>query len=168
MKKIFSFMLVLLILGAVGIIFVSIAKKDAPIVVAKGNLSKKPLPIKLNKTNDTECAMLIKTQRNAAEVVAPDGRTWFFDTPGCMVKWLQNKKWKDNVKLWVHTIDTNRWLDAKQAKYGIKDKDEMGYGFGARENETKDTIDFNEMQKRMLRGQTLKNPKWRKKILGEN
>jgi hypothetical protein len=111
--------------------------------------------------------MLIKSYRNAAEVVAPDGRTWFFDDPGCMVLWLKDKPFKDKAKLWVHTIDTKRWIDAKEAKYGITDHTEMHYGFGAREKEGNNTIDFNEMTLRMYRGQNLTNPKIRKKLLGK-
>jgi nitrous oxide reductase accessory protein NosL len=166
MKKILSILLTLAILVAIAVVAVSILKKDTTITIVKGNIAKKPLPIKLNKTNDTECAMLIKTKRNAVEAIAPDGRTWFFDDPGCMVKWLVNKPFKDKVTLWVHTLDTNRWIDAKKAFYGVKDHTAMHYGFGAREKESNETISFKEMQLRMLRGENLTNPKYRKKLLG--
>jgi len=167
MKQILKIFLTLLSLVVLAILFISIFKKDAPIVVVKGNIAQKPLPIKLNKTNDTECAMLIKTNRNAAEVVAPDGRTWFFDDPGCMVKWLKNKPFKEQAKLWVHTLDTERWINAKEAKYGIKDHTAMHYGFGAREKESNETIDFKEMELRMYRNENLANPKYRAKLLGK-
>jgi len=166
MKKILTILLTLALLIVGAVIIVSVYKKDAPIVVVKGNTQKRPLPIKLNKTNDTECAMLIKTERNAAEVVAPDGRTWFFDDPGCMVKWLKDKPFKDSATLWVHTLDTKRWIDAKKAKFGVKGHTAMHYGFGAREKETNETISFKEMMLRMYRGETLANPKYRKKLLG--
>ena len=76
MKKILTYILIVLIIVAVAIVVLG-QSKDKPIVIEKGNLAHKPLPIKLNKTNDTECAMLIKTEENAAEVVAPNGDTWF-------------------------------------------------------------------------------------------
>jgi nitrous oxide reductase accessory protein NosL len=110
--------------------------------------------------------MLIKTERNAAEVIAPDGRTWFFDDPGCMILWLQSRDWKDRAKLWVHTLDTKRWIDARKAWYGVKDSTAMHYGFGAREKKCTDCIGFDEMRLRMLRGENLTNPKIRKKLLG--
>jgi len=166
MKKVLTILLTIVMIVILAVIGISAFKKDAPIVIAKGNIEQKPLPIKLNKTNDTECAMLIKTERNAAEVALKDGRTWFFDDPGCMVKWLKDKPFKDKAKLWVHTVDTNRWIDAKVAKYGVKDHTAMHYGFGAREKETNETIDFNKMVLRMYRGETLVNPKYRKKLLG--
>jgi len=167
MKKLMPLILIFSLIAIIATVFVSLAKKEAPITIVKGNTSFKPLPIKLNKTNDTQCAMLIKSNRNAAQAIAPDGRTWFFDDPGCMVLWLKNKPFKEKVKLWVHTIDTNRWIDAKKAKYGVTDHTEMHYGFGAREKETNSTIDFNEMMLRMYRGQNLTNPKIRKKLLGK-
>lgn len=165
MKQILKILLAVIVMVVGAIIVLSILKKDAPITLVKGNFAQKALPIKLHKTNDTECAMLIDTTRNAAEVVAPDGRTWFFDDPGCMVKWLKKKPFKDKAKLWVHTLDTNRWIDARKARYGVKDHTAMHYGFGAREKGN-DTIDFNEMVLRMYRGETLANPKIRAKLLG--
>ena len=167
MKKILSILLTIILFVVVAIIAISYMKKDAPIVIAKGNMAQKPLPIKLNKTNDTECAMLIKTDKNSAEVALKDGRTWFFDDPGCMVKWLKDKPFKDSAKLWVHTIDTNRWIDAKSAKYTTTYHSAMHYGFGSLEKGDKKSIDFKEMTLRMYRNETLANPKFRKKILGE-
>ncbi len=166
MKKIAPILGTLIFIGIVAIIFISLAKKEQPVTIVKGNRAFKPLPIKLNATNDTQCKMLIKSLRNAVEVIAPDGRTWFFDDPGCMVLWLQDKKWKDRAKLWVHTLDTKRWIDAQKAWYGIKDATAMHYGFGAREKRCKECIDFKQMYLRMLRGENLSNPKIRKKLLG--
>ena len=166
MKKAMPIVATLIFVAVLALIFLSMAKEEGPVTIVKGNSAFKPLPIKLERTNDTECKMLIKTERNAAEVVAPDGRTWFFDDPGCMVLWLKNKEWADQAKLWVHTLDTNRWVDARKAWYGVTDSTAMHYGFGARENRCKECIDFEEMRLRMLRGENLSNPKIRKKLLG--
>lgn len=155
-----------MIVGVLAIILVSLSKKEQPVTIVKGNTVFKPLPIKLNFTNDTQCKMLIKSEKNAVEVIAPDGRTWFFDDPGCMVLWLKDKDFKDQAVIWVHTIDTNRWIDAKKAWYGIKDHTAMHYGFGAREHKCNECIDFNEMRLRMLRGENLTDPRIRKKLLG--
>jgi len=166
-KKVTPIAGTLLFLAVIAVIFISIAEKEQPVTIVKGNTALKPLPIKLNATNDTECKMLIKTERNAAEVIAPDGRTWFFDDPGCMVLWLERKSWKDRAVLWVHTLDTERWVDARKAWYGVKDHTEMHYGFGARENRCGECIGYDEMRLRMLRGENLTDPKIRKKLLGE-
>ncbi len=166
MKRALPVILSILLLGVVAVIVISVAKKEQPVVFIEGNKEQKPLPIKLGFTNDIECKMLIKEVRNSAEVVSPKGKTWFFDDPGCMVLWLKDKKFKSKAKLWVHTIDTNRWIDARKAWYGVKDLTAMHYGFGAREKKCKECIDFKEMELRMLRGENLTNPKIRKKLLG--
>ncbi len=153
-------------LAIIATIFISMAKEDQPVTIVKGNMEMKALPIKLNHTNDTQCAMLIKTNYNAAQVAAPDGRTWFFDDPGCMALWIEDKPFRNEAKLWVHTIDTKQWIDAKKARFGITDRSVMGYGFGSRERDFNQTIDFEEMRLRMLRGENLADPKIRKKLLG--
>ncbi len=166
MKKAMPFVATAIFVAVVALIFFSMAEKEGPVTIVKGNTAFKPLPIKLDRTNDTECKMLIKSERNACEVIAPDGRTWFFDDPGCMILWLKDKPWADRAKLWVHTLDTKRWIDAHKAWYGVADATAMHYGFGAREKRCKGCIDFEEMRLRMLRGENLTNPKIRKKLLG--
>jgi hypothetical protein len=166
MKKVLPLLVVIVFMSIVVMVFVSMAKENQPITIVKGNLEMKPLAIKLNFTNDTQCKMLIKTEENTAQVVAPDGRTWFFDDPGCMVLWLEGKGFKESAKLWVHTLDTKKWVDARTASYGVAEHTAMHYGFGARENIDK-SIDYKEMRLRMLRGENMTNPKIRKKLLGE-
>jgi len=167
MKKVLPLLVTLVFMAIIAMIVISMAQEEQPVTIVKGNMEKKALPIKLNFTNDTQCKMLIKSEKNVAEVVAPDGRTWFFDDPGCMVLWLKGKSFKDTAKLWVHTLDTEKWIDAKEAHYGITDHTAMHYGFGARENVADKTIDYAEMRLRMLRGENLTDPKIRKKLTGE-
>lgn len=166
MKKIIPMVIIVLMLAIIATIFISMAKENQPVAIAKGNMEMNPLPIKLNHTNDTQCAMLIKSNRNSAQVAIPDGRTWFFDDPGCMVLWMKNRTLSDKSKLWVYTIDTKKWIDAKKAHYGVTDRTEMEYGFGAREEDNNGTINFDEMTLRMLRGENLTDPRIRKKLLG--
>jgi len=166
MKKLLPLLVTIVFMSMIAMIFISMAKENQPITIVKGNLEMKALPIKLNFTNDTECKMLIKTIENAAQVVVPDGRTWFFDDPGCMVLWLEGKGFKEDAKLWVHTLDSKKWVDARKASYSVTEHSAMHYGFGARENIDK-SINYKEMRLRMLRGENMTNPKIRKKLLGE-
>ena len=62
--------------------------------------------------------------------------------------------------------DTHRYIDIKKAFYSINEKTPMSYGFSAYENEIENSIDFNEVRLRMLRGEHMANPKIRKHILG--
>lgn len=165
MKKLYPLLIILVILGIIGVIFVSMAKNDQPVTIVKGNTKMEALPLKVNFTNDPYCKMLITTQRNSTQAVAPDGSTWFFDDPACMVLWLQDKAFKDTAKLWIYTIDTKQWIDARKAWYGRTDETAMHYGFGARENQAENTIDFTTMQLHLYRGEHLGNPKIRKMLL---
>jgi hypothetical protein len=167
MKKLLPLLIIFVILGISAVIFISIAKENQPVTIVKGNSEKKPLEFKLNFTNDSHCKMLIKDKKNALQVVNPDGETWFFDDPLCMVEWLENRAFKKEATIWVYTVDTEKWIDAKKAWYGVTDTTAMHSGFGAREHPIKNSIDFSEMSLRGLRGETLANPKIRKKLLGE-
>jgi nitrous oxide reductase accessory protein NosL len=167
MKKFLPLLVTILFMVIVAMIVISMAKENQPITIVKGNIEMTHIPIKLNATNDTHCKMIIKSLDNTAEVVDVDGRTWFFDDVGCMVIWLEGKKFKESAKLWVHTIDSEKWIDAKSSYYGVTDHTAMHYGFGAREKRGERTISFDEMRLRMLRGENLTNPKIRKKLLGE-
>ncbi len=166
MKRVLPILVSIVMVAIIAGIFVSMAQKEGPITIVTGNTAAKPLPIQIGKTNDTQCAMLLKSERNAAEVIAPDGRTWFFDDPGCMVLWLKDKPFKDKATLWVHTLDTQKWIDARKARYGVSDHTAMHYGFGARAKGDAKSIGFDEMTLRMMRGENMTDPKIRKKLLG--
>ncbi len=90
----------------------------------------------------------------------------YFDDIGCMVLWTKKHKSRlDSVM--VFTKDTRKYIKAVDAYYTIYERTPMGYGFTAYQNKKKKSIDFKEMRLRMLRGETMKNPKIRKQILGE-
>ena len=167
LKKLLPLVIIFVILGITAVIFISMAKNDQPVTIVKGNMEMKALPLKVNFTNDPYCKMLIIEQRNSTQVVSPDGKTWFFDDPACMVLWLQDKAFKDTAKLWIHSIDTKQWIDARKAWYGRSDRTAMHYGFGAREHKTENVIDFTTMSLHVLRGEHLGNPKIRKMLLGK-
>ena len=167
MKKLLPLLVILVILGITAVIFVSMAKNDQPITIVKGNTAMKPLEVKINFTNDPYCKMRITEKRNSSQIIAPDGNTWFFDDPACMVQWLEDKSFKDQAKIWIFTLDSKKWIDAKKAWYGRTDSTAMHYGFGGREAQTEGTVDYETMRLYVLRGEHLGNPKIRKKLLGQ-
>ncbi len=112
-----------------------------------------------------ECRMPIHGPAESAKAIV-DGKTYHFDDPGCMVLWLQ-KHPASGVRLEVYTRDTHRWIDATKAHYSLTDTTPMGYGFGAYEKPAKGRIPYESMRMRMLQGLTLKDPKIRKRLLGE-
>ncbi len=166
MKKFIPLLIIVLFMTVIAIIFISLSSKEQKITIQKGNLQKIPLPIKPGFVNDTECKMLITDTTYAAEVVAPNGDTWFFDDPGCMIKWLEDKEFSKNAVIWVKSVDTKKWIDARKAWYALSDPTPMHYGFGAREIKKDGYIDFKQMRLKMLRGENLSDPRIRKKLLG--
>jgi hypothetical protein len=90
----------------------------------------------------------------------------YFDDIGCLILWTK-KESKDPSQAMVFTKDTKQYIKATDAFYTIKERTPMGYGFTAYEKEQPESIKFEEMKLRMLRGEHMANPKIRKQILGE-
>ena len=167
MKKIRPLLIVLVFVIVIVAIFLSLAKVQNMVVIKEGNLKKIPLEIVLNKYQDSDCGMVIEDMTYVSEVIAPDGKTWFFHDHGGFIHWLEDKPFKNEAKIWVRTKDTKKWIDAKKAYYSLNDITPMGYGFGAYEKSQKGFISFEDMRLKMLRGETMNNPKIRKQLLGK-
>jgi hypothetical protein len=169
MKKFTPFLMIGFIVVVIVTVFLSLASKQNMIVVKEGNLKQLPLKMELNKHQDSDCGMVIETLDFASQVVAPDGRTWFFHDHGGFVHWLEDKSFRDSAKIWVMSLDTKRWIDGRKAYYSRDDVTPMGYGFGAYEKKDarKGLIPFKEMRLHMLRGEDMNNPLIRKQILGK-
>lgn len=165
MKKFAPFLIVFIFIAVIVTVFLSLAKVQHMVVIKEGNLKKVPLKIVLNKYQDSDCGMVIKDLTYASQVIAPDGKTWFFHDHGDFIHWLKDKSFKNEVVIWVRTVDTKRYIKAQDAFYSTNDITPMGYGFGAYEHNKKGFISFNEMRLRMLRGETMKNPKIAKRVL---
>ncbi|MDO8261298.1 MAG: hypothetical protein Q7T50_07475, partial [Candidatus Magasanikbacteria bacterium] len=98
--------------------------------------------------------------------ITKSGKSWFFHDHGGMVKWLEDKEFRNSAKIWVMSRDTKKWIEAEEAFYSLVDKTPMGYGFGAYEKNNQEYVNFDTMRLRILRGETLRNPLIRKQLLG--
>jgi len=165
-KKFAPILIVFVIVSTIVVVFMSLASSKQMIVIKEGNLKKLPLEMELNKYQDSFCGMVIDELNYASQVIAPDGKTWFFHDHGDFVMWLEDKPFKNDVVIWVRSRDTHRWIDGTKAFYSLDEKTPMGYGFGAYEKDDKNRVDFKEMRLRTLRGETLNNPAIKKEILG--
>ncbi|MDY0117117.1 MAG: hypothetical protein RBR59_06050 [Sulfurimonadaceae bacterium] len=165
LKKIAPYLVIVALIGMIVLLFLSLASAQKMVVIIEGNTEKRPLPIELGKYQDSDCGMVIDDVTYASEVIANDGKTWFFHDHGGFVNWLKDKKFKESVVIWVMSGDTHEWIDAKKAYYSVNETTPMGYGFGAYEDFEEGMIDFNEMSLRVLRGETLNNPLIRKQIM---
>ena len=168
MKKILMpFLIVLIAIGVIVTLFLSLAQQEHLLVVHEGNHEHKVIDFKPNTYQCPECKMPIETLSFAAEAVLPNGKTFFFDDPGCLILWLEDKELKNEITLWIHTLDTTQWIDAKDAYFSLTDNTPMLYGFGAYETHKEGMIDFETMRLKMLRGENMSDPYIRKKLLGQ-
>ncbi len=157
---------IIIIISIIVVLFLSMSTSQNMTVVYVGNTDKKPINIVINKFQDSDCGMVIDDITYASQVVAPDGKTWFFHDHGGMVHWLENKEFKDEAIIWVMTKDTKRYINGRTAWYSRTDETPMFYGFGAYEKKADGLIDFETMFLHMVRGEHLANPLIKKKLLG--
>jgi nitrous oxide reductase accessory protein NosL len=154
MKHIATLLLLLLFTGC----------ENSKIVVA-GNTEQKPILFEKGKVRCSECQMIIEDYPYTAQIATPSGKTYFFSDVGSFVKWNAQRDFGGKEKIWVFANDTKHWIDAKTAFYSINDITPMEYGFGAYEKMQNDLIDYETMKTKMLRGENMTNPAYRKKIL---
>ncbi len=166
MKRIIPVLIILALVSIIILVFLSLASSGKMLVVYEGNLKRLPIEMELNKYQDSDCGMVIEDLHYASQVVAKDGKTWFFHDHGGFINWLKDKEFKEDVVIWVMSRDTKEWIDAKKAFYSLTDITPMGYGFGAYENSVDGLIDFDTMSLRMLRGETMNNPFIKQELLG--
>ncbi len=158
---------VLIVVGFIALIvvlFLALAEKPHPKVILTGNTDRRPVDIAPGAWQCSACKMPIESEKYAGEVVAPDGKTWFFDDVGCLGGWIAQQPFKERATVWVYTLDTRRWIDGRKAWYTLFESTPMGYGFGAYEHKSDGMIDFDTMVDRMERGENLTNPAYAKKL----
>lgn len=165
LQKIAPSLVVITLIAMIVALFLSLASSQNMVVIKEGNSEKIPLEIELGKYQDSDCGMIIEDLEYASQVVADDGKTWFFHDHGGFVNWLKDKNFKDSAVIWVMSRDTHEWIDARNAYYTIYEETPMGYGFGAYEDFEEGMINFHDMSLRMLRGETMNNPLIRKQIM---
>ncbi|NPA65272.1 MAG: hypothetical protein GXO11_00155 [Epsilonproteobacteria bacterium] len=165
MKKIAPFLVVAVILVIIVSVFLSLGKQKQMIVTMQ-NPTKKPLPqLQINKYQDAFCGMVIEETKYASQAIRNDGKSWFFHDHGDFIEWLKDKPFASEVIVYVHTIDTNKWIDATKAFYTSTENTPMGYGFGAYEHKKEGMIDYKTMKERVLHGETMNNPKYKQILL---
>lgn len=165
-KKFAPVLIISIFTVIVATIFFSLASSKKMVVVKDGNINQTPIEMKVGVYQDSDCGMVIDDLKDVSQVIIKSGKSWFFHDHGGMAKWLEEKEFKENAKIWVMSRDTKRWIDAREAFYSLKDETPMGYGFGAYEKNGNGYVDFDTMRLKMLRGETLQNPLIRKQLLG--
>lgn len=166
MKAIKPVLLIVVLLFTIMALFILMGQSQDMVVVFQGNAEHTPIEMISGKFQGSQCGMLISDLDFASQVVATDGRTWFFDDHGCMAAWISSKPFQQEATIWVKDLSTGEWIDGRQAWYSRTDTTPMSYGFGAYKDHQEGLIDFQDMQRAMLKGETLANLTFRKELLG--
>jgi len=162
-----------------------------------GNDKQEPLPIseikKDKKVFCLECKMMVKNVRNSAQVITPNGKTYFFNDIGCMIKWVNRQEDYEEKELvmYVFIPECSCYMNAYEAWYIRDGITPLGYGvvafgtymeaqrsdllsssieygyknFNGNEEAEKVIYEFDAVKKFVLRGETLLHPLLRKKLL---
>jgi copper chaperone NosL len=96
------------------------------------------------------CAMVLSDRRFAAQVLSSSGDRFFFDDPGCMVIFLEERD-LGSAKAWVHedhaATGAGKWIDARASRYASGVRTPMDYGF---EPNSTGELTWAEMRARVL------------------
>lgn len=96
------------------------------------------------------CAMLVSDPHYAAQLVTTDGSRSYFDDPGCMAAYLDERH--PSVRaMWVKD-DVGHWVDAKTASFARGAKSPMDYGFAAQAGGTASWADVEAEAKKRKEG----------------
>jgi nitrous oxide reductase accessory protein NosL len=90
------------------------------------------------------CAMVLSDRRFGAQVLSSAGERFFFDDPGCMVVFLEERA-LGNAHAWVH--EDGRWVDARGARYASGAVTPMDFGY---EPKSAGELPWSEMRARVL------------------
>jgi len=166
MKKALPFLTILIFIAIIVGIFLSMSGQKQMVVIHENNHEHKPIDIKYNHFQDTQCGMTITKDEDSVQAIGPKGKTWFFDDVGCFALWYKNISFQKDVTIWIHSRDTKGYINARTAWYTNTENTVMGYGFAAYKTKKENMISFNNMILKMYRGENLTNPLIRKKLLG--
>ena len=143
------------------------SNKQKMIVTVNDNFKHQPIDIVIGHYQDSDCGMPLEDINYASQVISPSGKTWFFHDHGGMAHWLEDKDFKNKVKIFVWAKDTKKWIDGKKAYYTTTENTPMKHGFGAYKYKKDGMITFMQMYERVLHNETLANPYY-KSIHGRN
>jgi len=121
---------------------------------------------KLSEQICPECHMKLTKNINTATIINNNNKI-YFDDIGCLVLYAHDNNINfKKISPQVFSYDSKKYIDALKAHYTINENTPMHYGFGAYEKNVKNSITFDVMVLKMLRGENMANPKIRKQILG--
>lgn len=155
-----------IVIAIIVILLLSLGTDQGARYVYKGNTAYEPVVIQPKEYQCSECSMDIEAMEYSAQIITPEGDTYFFDDIGCVVDWLEGRK-IETKKVITKTLDTGNWVDVDKAWYTRIASSPMGYGFAAYEHKKEGLIPYEEMKLLMLQGKHLHDPFVKKSLLGQ-
>jgi copper chaperone NosL len=120
-------------------------------IVTAQTLPQGPEPVAWDRVACARCRMLVSDPRFAAQLQTSDGRTLFFDDPGCLLTYVHSERLERPLPdaeqpaihaVYFHHVDAERWLSRDEVAFAPVEHTPMGYGLGAREIGAAGTISW--------------------------
>jgi hypothetical protein len=106
-----------------------------------------PVAVVWDKAACAQCSMHVGEPAFAAQLTAKDGRTLFFDDPGCLLTFLDRQR-PDVHAIWFRHRDEDRWLPAAAVAFATVPRSPMGYGLQAVDPGTPGALTLTQAQQR--------------------
>ena len=124
-------------------------------ISCSGEIDTNPKEIKYDREICELSKMIISVRNYAAQTINPhNGDRFYWDDIGCAILWFDEKgiEWEDEAITYVKDVNTNEWLNAKEAYYTHGAITPMDFGFSAHETKQDgvENYDYNYVRDRDL------------------
>ncbi len=128
------------------------------VVVARGSrVPDGPMPVAWNHQPCAHCRMLVGEPAHAAQLVDRTGEAAFFDDPGCLLQYLDDRA-PDVHRIWFHDSTSAGWLSSTEVGFVSGATTPMGFGLAAVPRATPGAIDLATARLRVLAGPVAPSP----------
>lgn len=111
-------------------------------VVARGrSLPDQPQEVAWNHQACAHCRMAVGEPAHAAQLVTTSGDVHFFDDPGCLLRYLDERR-PDVHRMWFHEHAGSRWLAADEVGFLTGASTPMAFGLAATDRGAPGAIDL--------------------------
>jgi copper chaperone NosL len=107
-----------------------------------------PEPVAWNRQACAHCRMLVGQPAHAAQLITTDGEVAFFDDPGCVLQYLDERDPAVH-RLWFHDHGSDAWLSADEVGFVTGADTPMGYGLAAVPRSTPGAFDLQVARRRI-------------------
>jgi hypothetical protein len=111
-------------------------------VLARGRaLPDRPQPVAWNQQACAHCRMAVGEPAHAAQLVTTGGDVLFFDDPGCLLRYLDERA-PHVHRIWFHHGADDRWLTDDEVGFLPGASTPMGFGLATTDRSTAGALDL--------------------------